>query len=128
MTSLRLLLDTHVLLWWLADDPQLQPKVRAAISSPENLVFISAASVWELRIKQALGKVELPGDFAEVLDAQAFEQLSVTVAHAHALHGLPMHHRDPFDRLLVAQASVERLTIVSHDDALRSYGVPLLAT
>ena len=124
----RLLLDTHVLLWWLSDDPSLKAPVRAQLAAPENLVFVSAASVWEIRIKEALGKLELPSDFAAVLDAQAFEALSVTATHAHALRGLPMHHRDPFDRLLIAQANVEGLTLVSHDDSLRAYGVPLLLT
>lgn len=125
---MRLLLDTHVLLWWLCDEPKLKGHVRAQLAAPENLVFVSAASIWELRIKEALGKVELPVDFGTVLEAQSFESLSVTTAHAHALHGLPMHHRDPFDRMLVAQASVERLTIVSHDDTLQAYGVSLLVT
>lgn len=124
----RLLLDTHVLLWWLADDRKLKANVRAVLAAPENLVFVSAASVWELRIKEGLGKVDLPADFEEVLDAQSFEQLSVTAKHAHALRGLPLHHRDPFDRMLVAQATLEGLTIVTHDDALRAYGVPLIFT
>jgi PIN domain nuclease of toxin-antitoxin system len=126
--TLRLLVDTHVLLWWLADDRKLKANVRAALAAPENLVFVSAASLWELRIKEGLGKVRLPDDFEEALDAQAFEQLSVTAAHAHALKGLALHHRDPFDRMLVAQASLEGLTIVTHDEALKAYGVPLLST
>ena len=124
----RLLVDTHVLLWWLADDRKLKAHIRALLAAPENLVFVSAASIWELRIKEGLGKVDLPADFEEMLDAQSFEQLSVTTAHAHALRGLPLHHRDPFDRMLVAQATLERLTIVSHDDAMRAYGVPLIFT
>ena len=124
--TLRLLLDTHVLLWWLADDRKLKARVRSVLADPENLVFVSAASIWELRIKEGLGKVDLPTDFEETLDAQSFEQLSVTAAHAHALRDLPLHHRDPFDRMLVAQAGLEGLTIVSHDDALKAYGVPLI--
>jgi PIN domain nuclease of toxin-antitoxin system len=124
----RLLVDTHDLLWWLAGDRKLKAPVRAVLADPENLVFVSAASIWELRIKEALGKVELPDEFEETLDAQSFEHLSVTAAHAHALKGLALHHRDPFDRMLVAQASLEGLTIVSHDDALRAYGVPLILT
>ncbi len=124
----RLLLDTHVLLWWLGDDRKLKAPIRALLAAPENLVFVSAASIWELRIKEGLGKVDLPPDFEDVLGAQSFEQLSVTAAHAHALRGLPLHHRDPFDRMLVAQATLEGLTIVSHDDAMRAYGVPLIVT
>lgn len=126
--TLRLLVDTHVLLWWLADDGKLKNHARAVLAAPENLVFVSAASLWELRIKEGLGKVDLPADFEKELDAQSFEYLSVTAAHAHALRGLPLHHRDPFDRMLVAQATLEGLTIVSHDDALRAYGVPLIFT
>lgn len=124
----RLLVDTHVLLWWLADDRKLKANVRAVLAAPANLVFVSAASIWELRIKEGLGKVDLPTDFEEVLGAQSFEQLSVTATHAHSLRGLPLHHRDPFDRMLVAQATLEGLTIVTHDDALRAYGVPLIFT
>ncbi len=122
----RLLLDTHVLLWWLAGDRKLKAHIRALLAAPENLVFVGAATIWELRIKEALKKIDLPSDFEAVLDAESFEQLSVTAAHAHALRGLPLHHRDPFDRMLVAQATLEALTIVSHDDELRAYGVPLV--
>jgi PIN domain nuclease of toxin-antitoxin system len=122
----RLLLDTHVLLWWLADDPQLGERGRELIATPEHVVFYSAASIWEIRIKAALGKLELPDTFADALSAQAFESLSVTSAHAHALRDLPMHHRDPFDRMLVCQARLENLTLVTHDAALTAYDVATL--
>jgi PIN domain nuclease of toxin-antitoxin system len=117
----RLLLDTHFLLWWLADDPALGNRGRELISSPENFVFYSAASIWEIRIKQGIGMLNLPDDFADVLDGQAFEPLAITVGHAHALQGLPLIHRDPFDRLLVAQARVERLTILTRDQIISQY-------
>lgn len=120
---MRLLLDTHFVVWWLADAPELGPKAKELIAAPENLVFISAASVWELRIKEAIGKVTLSADFAAALAAEAFESLSVTVQHAHALRGLPMHHRDPFDRLLIAQAQAEGLTLVTRDEIVRCYEV-----
>ncbi len=123
---MRLLLDTHFLLWWLADDALLGDRGRALISSPENLIFFSAASIWELRIKEGIGKLDLPDDFAEVLAGQAFEPLAVTPTHAHALRGLPLHHRDPFDRMLIAQARVEQLTIVTRDPVIGRYDVTAL--
>ena len=123
---MKLLLDTHVLLWWLADDASLGEAAREAIATPENLVVISAASIWEMRIKQAIGKLDLPLHFDEVLAKQAFEPMAVTVAHAHAVEDLPLLHRDPFDRMLVAQARVEGLTLVSHDQLVLQYDVPTL--
>jgi PIN domain nuclease of toxin-antitoxin system len=122
----RILLDTHFLLWWLADDALLGDRAREVISTPENLIFFSAASIWELRIKEGIGKLDLPDDFTEVLDGQAFEPLAVTTAHAHALLGLPLHHRDPFDRMLVAQARAEKLTILTRDPVIGQYDVATL--
>jgi PIN domain nuclease of toxin-antitoxin system len=122
----RILLDTHFLLWWLADDVSLGEGGREAISTPENLIFFSAASVWEIRIKQGIGKLDVPEDFADVLAGQAFEPLAVTVGHAHALQALPPLHRDPFDRLLIAQARHERLTILTRDHIISRYDVPTL--
>jgi PIN domain nuclease of toxin-antitoxin system len=119
----NLLLDTHALLWWLADDPQLSPKARSVIADPDNTVFLSAVVVWEIRLKQAIGKLKVPRSFGEVLAGQPFSELPVTVAHANALVGLPAVHRDPFDRMLVAQATVERLTIVTRDDDIPRYGI-----
>lgn len=123
---MNLLLDTHALLWWLDDDPNLTGRARAAIADPENTVFRSAVVVWELRIKQALGKVTLPERFRRVLAEQPFVDLAVTLDHAHAVADLPPIHRDPFDRMLVAQAACDGLTIVTRDPAIRSYGVPTL--
>jgi PIN domain nuclease of toxin-antitoxin system len=122
----RLLLDTHTLLWWLADDRDLSEVARDAIAAPENTVFLSAVVVWEIRIKQSLGKLRIPRAFAEVLRAEAFVELPVTVAHADALAGLALHHRDPFDRMLIAQASVETLSIVTRDTAFAPYGIDLV--
>jgi PIN domain nuclease of toxin-antitoxin system len=122
----NLLLDTHVLLWWLDDAATLSASARDAIAEGRNVVFVSAAVVWEIRIQEALGKLEIPKDFREVLDREPFLPLSVTAQHAHALKDLPAHHRDPFDRMLLAQATVERLTVVTRDPRFRPYGVPLL--
>lgn len=123
---MRILLDSHVLLWWLADDPELTAAPREMIAAPENLIAFSAASIWEIRIKQAIGKLDLPANFADVLVRQPFEPLSVTVAHAHALQELPLLHRDPFDRLLIAQARVEGMTILTRDNAFTQYDVSTL--
>ena len=123
---MNLLLDTHTLLWWLADDPSLTDRARRAVADGRNTVFLSAVVVWEIRIKQSLGKLEAPDQLREVLERQRFLPLPVTVEHAHAIAGLPPIHRDPFDRLLVAQARVERLTVVTRDRHIPRYGVAVL--
>ncbi|MDF1554498.1 MAG: type II toxin-antitoxin system VapC family toxin [Deferrisomatales bacterium] len=123
---MNLLLDTHILLWWLNDDPTLTPAARAAIADGNNLAFVSAATVWEIRIKEGLGKLILPGNFGKVLEAQPFLGLDITTQHAHAVASLPPHHRDPFDRMLVAQALVENLTVVSRDAQIPRYPVRVI--
>ena len=122
---MRLLLDTHVLLWWLADARELSSRARALVTEPENLVFVSAATLWEIRIKEALGKLRVPAELTATLGQNSFEMLSVTAAHTETLRGLPLHHRDPFDRMLLSQAATEGLTLVSHDSALGRYGIAL---
>lgn len=123
---MRLLLDTHVLLWSLSNDPQLGRAARAAIVDPSNLALVSAVSAWEVAIKRGLGKLRAPADLAAQLRAHRFRELDVTVAHALAVQDLPRHHADPFDRLLVAQASIEDLTIVTRDPAIARYDVRVL--
>ena len=123
---MNLLLDTHALLWWLGDPASLSSRAREAIADPENTVFLSAVVVWEIRIKEAIGRLELPEEFREVLDEQPFVVLPVTVEHAHAVGRLPAIHRDPFDRMLVAQALCERLTIVTRDGSIPAYPVQTL--
>jgi len=123
---MNLLLDTHVLLWWLNGHPSLSKKSQSAIADGKNLVFVSAVVVWEIRIKEALGKLEIPRNFKRVLDSQPFEMLDITVEHAHAVRDLPLHHRDPFDRMLVAQAKVEGFTLVTHDVRLKKYKVSMI--
>jgi len=122
----NLLLDTHVLLWWLDDHPALSKPCRSAIADGNNLVFVSAVVIWEIRIKQALGKLKVPSAFRAILDQQSFNWLSITVEHAHALENLPAHHRDPFDRMLVAQAGIEGFTLVTHDPIFRKYKIPIM--
>lgn len=123
---MNLLLDTHVLLWWLDDNPTLSDKAKAAIANGRNMVFVSAATIWEIRIKQNLGKLDVPRDFRSVLDRQPFQGLSITTDHAHAVGTLPDHHRDPFDRMLIAQAVLERLTLVTRDPCIKLYRVPII--
>jgi PIN domain nuclease of toxin-antitoxin system len=122
----NLLLDTHIVLWWLDDHPALSSAVRNRIAGGENLVFLSAAVVWEIRIKEAMGKIDIPPDFSLVLDRQPFEKLAIKAEHAHALKDLPLHHRDPFDRMLIAQALTEGLTVATRDPVFEKYSVPLL--
>lgn len=123
---MNLLLDTHILLWWLDDNPRLSQKTRDAIADSKRLVFVSAVSIWEIRIKEAVGKLKVPRDFQTVLNTQPFETLNVTAEHAHAIKNLPDHHRDPFDRMLVAQAKMERLRLVTQDAHLKRYSISIL--
>ncbi len=120
---MNLLLDTHVLLWWLDDEPLLSEAARSTISDGKNVVFVSSAVIWEIRIKQALGKLEIPPNFRQVLDQQPFEMLAINAEHAHTVGDLPAIHRDPFDRMLVAQAKVEGFTIVTRDSIIEQYKI-----
>lgn len=123
---MRLLLDTHVLLWWLDEPSRLTVEARGAIRHGRNAVYVSAAVAWEIAIKKALGKLEAPDDLEAVLEVCRFRTLPITVAHAEAAGRLPDHHRDPFDRMLVAQARLEGLTVVSRDAAMKAYGVAVI--
>lgn len=123
---MNLLLDTHVLLWWLDASPSLSDIARKKISDVSNIAFVSAAVIWEIRIKQGMGKLKIPASFRRVLERQPFEMLPITVDHAHAVGNLPSHHRDPFDRMLIAQATVEGLTIVTHDSIFHQYRIPII--
>jgi PIN domain nuclease of toxin-antitoxin system len=121
---MRLLLDTHVLLWWLADDRKLAKAAREIIANPDNDVHVSSASVWEAAIKMALGRLEIELDDLEAaIVRNGFRQLPVGFRHAITAGRLPSVHRDPFDRMLIAQASVEDLRVVSHDRVFERYGL-----
>lgn len=124
---MNLLLDTHILLWCLADDQRLTPGARDLIRDPENAVFVSAASVWEMAIKRALGRLEI--DLARLdnsLEAMGFAQLAITTRHACGVSELPAHHNDPFDRMLVAQSIQDSMRLVTHDATVARYGTALL--
>ena len=122
---MRLLLDTHAFLWWWTDDKKLPTKARTAIASAE-VVWVSAASVWEMAIKTTLGKLRFTGSVADTVEACTFTRLAVEFEHAEAVRTLPLHHSDPFDRLLIAQSIVEGATLVTHDQAFESYKVATL--
>lgn len=123
----RLLLDTHAFLWWLAGDERLSAPARNAIGEGLDPIFVSAASVWEITTKHRLGK--LPGasaiadDLARVIEAQGFVGLPIAIRHAQAAGALPGPHRDPFDRMLIAQAMLDDLVLVSNERAFGDYGV-----
>lgn len=124
---MRLLLDTHVFLWWLGDESTLSISAREAIADPASLVHVSAATVWEIAIKAHLGRLDAGGaDMAHEILASGFIELPMTAGHAHTAGWLPRHHDDPFDRMLIAQAQVEALTIVTRDAAFQLYNVALL--
>ncbi|MDP9284744.1 MAG: type II toxin-antitoxin system VapC family toxin [Actinomycetota bacterium] len=123
---MRLLLDTSTLLWWLDGNAKLGPSARAAIADPDNEVFVSSASAWEISVKRASGKLESPFDVASALERNHLTDLPVEVDHAVAAGELPRHHKDPFDRMLVAQAQLEQLTLVTADVQIADYEVELL--
>lgn len=120
---MRLLVDTHAALWLLADDRRLSNRAGELLTDPRNEVILSAVVVWEVSIKRSLGKLDAPDGFADLLVDAGAAPLSVSIDHARAVRTLPWHHRDPFDRLLVAQAQQEHASIVSGDERLAAYGV-----
>lgn len=123
---MRLLLDTHVLLWYATDDPRLSARARRALDADDSELVVSVASIWELAIKAGLKQVTLPLPLPELVAAlvrDGYRILSIEWTHAAAVESLPPHHRDPFDRLLVAQASLEQIPLVSGDAALAPYKV-----
>jgi PIN domain nuclease of toxin-antitoxin system len=123
----KLLLDTHAFLYWAADNPRLPRRARAAIARPRTIACISAATIWEIRIKVAKGRLRT--DFTNVVEEaqkHRFDVLPITGDHAQAAGDLPPHHDDPFDRMLIAQARAEAMTLVTGDGAFGEYGVKLL--
>ena len=124
---MRALLDTHVFLWWVSDDSRLSTHAREIITDRENTLFLSAASGWEIAIKAKLGRLKLPEPLETFIPEQmvlnAIERLSVQMNHALHVHTLPLHHRDPFDRLLVAQAQLDNLPILTADPKIALYAI-----
>jgi PIN domain nuclease of toxin-antitoxin system len=124
---MNLLLDSHAFIWWIDDDARLGPIARQAIESAEK-VFVSVVSVWELGIKKAAGKIEIQADLAVAAEESGFEILDCRLAHAQLALTLPPHHNDPFDRMLLAQAMIERLKIMSQDGAFADYEIQQIRT
>ena len=122
---MKLLLDTHAALWWLSDDDRLGPACADLLGDESNDVLLSDAVAWEVAVKRSTGDLRAPVGFAAILIGAGANALRVTIAHVEAAGRLAWHHRDPFDRMLVAQATVEQAVLVSDDQALVPYGVPL---
>ncbi|MDR1152248.1 MAG: type II toxin-antitoxin system VapC family toxin [Bifidobacteriaceae bacterium] len=124
---MKLLLDTNVLLWTLQGSPRLEP-YRAAVTDPAHTVYFSAISVAEISLKSSLGKLDVQPGYVDALTAAGYVELPFTTAHAQTLATLPWHHRDPFDRLIIAQAICDNLTVATADHTFTHYRVPLLGT
>jgi len=116
------LLDTHIFLWWINDDPQLSSLARDIITNHQHTIFISSATIWEISIKAKLKRLQVPKNIDTQVPKNNFEPLAITLAHAAETRSLPLYHRDPFDRLLIAQAKIEHLTLLTHDKHLKKYG------
>ncbi|MEI6385997.1 MAG: type II toxin-antitoxin system VapC family toxin [Spirochaetota bacterium] len=122
-----LLLDTHAVIWWLTDDPKLSVRQRSAIQDKRNTCFVSSATVWEISIKAAIGKLAIEAHYMKQLRSEGFIELPITWDHARAVQELPLHHRDPFDRLLVVQAALEGMSLVSSDENVAKYDVRVVS-
>ena len=129
MKTVNLLLDTHAFLWAIDNNPRFSQKARDAIVDGNNIVFVSAATAWEIAIKKSIGKLKIPnGDYMEELKLHRFTPLDMTTEHALTVENLPPYHKDPFDRMLIAQAQVEKLTLVTGDSKIKAYTVPIIET
>lgn len=123
---MNLLLDTHILIWTLENNPVLSDNIRREIINGENMIFVSTASVWEISIKMSMGKLQVPDNLLEELDSHRFTLLNINFEHAQLAGKLPLIHKDPFDRMLIAQTILEKLTLVSNDQLIAQYDVKLL--
>lgn len=123
---MKYLLDTHIFLWWLQGHPSLTSEARAIIADPKVVIGVSAASFWEIAIKKKMGKLKYPGNLLKELEKNSFQSLSITPQHALETEKLPDRHKDPFDRMLIAQARVEKITLITSDKEMANYKLPLL--
>lgn len=124
---MNILLDTHTLLWWLDDYKKLSKKAFELIKDPENICYVSSASLWEISIKRKLGKLKIPNSFYDIFDQQNFEELSISFEHSKNIFLLPNVHKDPFDRMLISQSIVENLTLLSKDKVFKKYSIRVIA-
>ena len=123
---MRFLVDTHALLWALGEPSTLSSEARDALADPSNLIVVSSASLWECAIKASIGKLDLPEDFFDSIPEAGYEVMPIRISHLNVYRTLPTHHRDPFDRMLVAQARAETLTLISRDPDIAKYDVAVL--
>lgn len=123
---MKYLLDTHILLQWLNNDRTLSHKISEIIANPDNIIFVSSVNTWEITIKKSLGKLEAPNDIEKAIEANEFQKLPITIEHSTYIANLPLYHKDPFDRLLIAQAIVERLTLLTCDTQIPKYSVHII--
>jgi PIN domain nuclease of toxin-antitoxin system len=122
----RYLLDTHILIWWLYDLPQLQPHHRTFIEDTQNAIYVSTASLWEIEIKRGIGKLVIDDRYQEAIESGGFEMLAIEAAHTLGLRSLPSIHNDPFDRMLIAQAKCEKMALLTVDEKVKQYPVSCL--
>ncbi len=125
---MKILLDTHIMLWWFANDAALSEKTRKIIANTDNVIFVSVASAWEITIKKALGKLQAPDDLESAISANNFEILPINIKHAIGISHLEPYHADPFDRILIAQAKIENLTLITHDKQILAYSISSIET
>ena len=126
LINMKILLDTHVLVWALSSPERIKPKVQDLLVDTDNIVFVSIASLWELQIKKSLNKISLPDDFISQLQENGFELLDINYKHIAKLDELPLIHRDPFDRMLVAQTIHENLSLVTNDLEIMKYNIKII--
>jgi len=119
----RIFLDTHIVLWWLTDDRRLSRVARQYIEKQQSQIYVSVVTIWEIAVKQALGRIDIDlHELGKALTANGFQVLPITFEHATEVANLPLHHRDPFDRMLLAQCTVESARLLTHDETLSAYG------
>lgn len=120
------ILDTHVLLWWLDDPKLLSKETQNILHDISNIIYVSSVSTWEIVIKQSLGKLKVPRQIFDVIDKESFFELPISIKHTKCLSTLPDYHRDPFDRLLIAQAIIEKSTLITSDKMIAKYSIPII--
>ncbi len=123
---MKLLLDTHILIWWLSEASRLSQTEIALITDSDNFIFVSAATAWEIAVKKMIGKLEAPDDLPAALAVNNFLELPITIEHSQKLYQLPLHHNDPFDRIMIAQAISEDLTFMTRDVKIPLYDIKII--
>ena len=123
---MKYLVDTHIFIWWMKQDKRIKKEIKSILQDPQNYIYLSIATVWEIVVKKKIGKLKVPHDWKVTLKESNFLLLPISLEHVYKLENLPLHHRDPFDRMLVSQAIVENATLITGDNKLWQYDVALL--